>query len=387
MPSSSEGLHEPRSALSPEAQDKHRARVSLNEELEAIDWYDQRIDAAHDDELKKILTHNRDEETEHALMLIDWLRKHDSVLDGELVARGATQAKPHEEGGKQEKKHGASSARGQAPVSHLRRHDAPFGSDVWARIDEEAGQAFETYRSTRQLVDIEGPYGWEKSAVNLGRVRAASAATVAVEGLELQQRRVLPLLELRVPFSVPRAELEAIERGAEDPDLAALVDACGRIARAEDRIVLYGHEDTAIRGIVADSPHAPIALPGDITGYPGAVAEAIERLHSAGVAGPYSIALGPRRYDALARTTGPGGYPILEHLRRLLDGPPIWSPALDDDGLLISRRGGDYRLVLGQEAVVGYRGYDAEHVHLYVEESMTFRLLAPEASVHLKSPT
>lgn len=386
MPSSSEGLHEERSALSPESQDKHRARVSLNEELEAIDWYDQRIEAAHDDELKKILTHNRDEETEHALMLIDWLRKHDSVLDGELLARGANKAKAHGEGSKHDSHSGAPSARGAMPVSHLRRHDAPFGADVWARIDEEAGQALGTYRSTREMVEIEGPYGWEKSAVNLGRVRAARAEPIAVEGLELQQRRVLPLLELRVPFAVPRAELEAIERGAEDPDLAALVDACRRIARAEDRIVLYGNEDTAVRGIVGDSPHAPVALPSDVAAYPGVVAEAIERLHSAGVSGPYSMALGPRRYDALARTTAPGGYPILEHLRRLLDGPPIWAPALDDDGLLFSRRGGDYRLVLGQEAVIGYRGHDAEHVHLYVEESMTFRLLAPEASVHLKSP-
>jgi uncharacterized linocin/CFP29 family protein len=68
----------------------------------------------------------------------------------------------------------------------------------------------------------------------------------------------------------------------------------------------------------------------------------------------------------------------------LLDGPPIWSPALDG-GVVISRRGGDYRLVLGEDAVIGYRGHDAEHVHLYVEESMTFRALAPEASVWLKS--
>lgn len=386
MPSSSEGLHEDRSALSPQAQDKHRARVSLNEELEAIDWYDQRIEASHDDELRKILKHNRDEETEHAMMLVDWLRKHDSVLDGELLARGATKpGKDHKAG----EAHGGDKAAQRSSaltVSHLRRHDAPFASAVWSRIDEEAEQALETYRTTRKLVEIEGPYGWEKSAVSLGRVRAARADKVDVEGLELQQRRVQPLLELRVPFAVPRAELEAIERGAQDPELGGLVDACRRIARAEDRIVLYGNDDAGIRGIAGDSPHPPIVLPGDFTGYPGVVAEAIERLRIAGVAGPYSIALGPRWYDGLARTTGAGGYPILEHLRRLLDGPPIWSPALDEGGILISRRGGDYRLVLGQDAVVGYRGHDAEHVHLYVEQSMTFRLLAPEASVQLKGP-
>jgi uncharacterized linocin/CFP29 family protein len=387
MPSSSEGLHEARSALSPEAQDKHRARVSLNEELEAIDWYDQRIEASHDEELRKILKHNRDEETEHAMMLIDWLRKHDSVLDGELLARGATKAGKHHEGGDQHAgggtKHRAGK-RGELPVSHLRRHDAPFGAAVWQRLDEEAAQAFDTYRTTRKLVEVEGPHGWEKSAVSLGRVRAARADGLDVDGLELQQRRVQPLIELRVPFAVPRIELDAIERGAEDPELDAVVDACRRIAVAEDRIVFYGLDDAAIRGIAGDSPHAPIALPSNLTDYPAVVAEATERLRLAGVSGPYSIVLGPRWYDALARTTGPGGYPILEHLQRLLEGPPIWSPALEG-GVVISRRGGDYRLVLGEDAVIGYRGHDAEHVHLYVEESMTFRALAPEASVWLKS--
>jgi len=380
-------LHEARTALSPQAQDRHRARVSLNEELEAIDWYDQRIEAASDAELKHILKHNRDEETEHAMMLMDWLRKHDSVLDAELLARGATKSGPHHEGGEgaapSSKGKGTSTSHA-GPIGHLRRHDAPFGGDVWERIDEEVQQALETYRSMRKLVELEGPHGWEKSSVSLGRVRQARADALDVEGLELKQRRVQPLLELRMPFSVPRAELETIERGAEDPDLGALVEACRRIARAEDRLVLYGHHESELRGLAADSPHPPAVMPGDFTSFPGVVAEAIERLRSAGIAGPYSIALGPRWYEALARTTGPGGYPILEHLRRLLEGPAIWSPALEDGGILISRRGGDHKLLIGQDAIVGYRGHDAEHVHLYIEESMTFRLLAPEASVPLK---
>jgi uncharacterized linocin/CFP29 family protein len=385
---SSTDLHEARTALSPLAQDRHRARVSLNEELEAIDWYDQRIEAASDDELKKILKHNRDEETEHAMMLIDWLRKHDDVLDAELLARGASKAGQHQDEGQHGKAkkvgHGETSMRG-VPVSHLRRHDAPFGASVWNQLDEEADRALGIYRSMRKLVDIEGPHGWEKSAVSLGRVRATRAEGVGVDGLELQERRVQPLLELRVPFAVPRAELEAIERGAEDPDLSALIDACRRIARAEDRIVLYGHDDAGVLGIIGDGPHAPIDLPSDFNGIPSVVAEALERLRTASVEGPYSLVLGPRWYDALARTAGPGGYPILEHVKRLVDGPPVWSPALDEGGIVISRRGGDYRLVLGQDATIGYRGHDAEHIHLFIEQSMTFRLLAAEAGVWLKA--
>jgi ferritin-like protein len=78
------GLHEPGTQLSPETLDRHRALVSIQEELEAIDWYDQRVEAASDAELAAILAHNRDEEKEHAAMVIEWLRRHDPVFDRHL---------------------------------------------------------------------------------------------------------------------------------------------------------------------------------------------------------------------------------------------------------------------------------------------------------------
>jgi len=81
---SSEGLHEPRELLSELTIDRHRAIVSLREELEAVDWYDQRVDAAADPELSAILAHNRDEEKEHAAMTLEWLRRHDPALDTHL---------------------------------------------------------------------------------------------------------------------------------------------------------------------------------------------------------------------------------------------------------------------------------------------------------------
>ena len=83
---SSESLHEAAEKLSPATIDRHRATVSLMEELEAVDWYDQRIDAATDEALKEILRHNRDEEKEHAAMVLEWLRRHDPVLDEQLRA-------------------------------------------------------------------------------------------------------------------------------------------------------------------------------------------------------------------------------------------------------------------------------------------------------------
>ncbi len=81
---SSETLHEPAEKLSAATIDRHRAIVSLMEELEAVDWYDQRLEAATDPELREILRHNRDEEKEHAAMVLEWLRRHDPVLDKQL---------------------------------------------------------------------------------------------------------------------------------------------------------------------------------------------------------------------------------------------------------------------------------------------------------------
>jgi uncharacterized protein len=84
MAGASEGLHEDPKVLKPETIDRHRAIVSLMEELEAVDWYDQRLEAATDDELRGILAHNRDEEKEHAAMVLEWLRRRDGRLDEEL---------------------------------------------------------------------------------------------------------------------------------------------------------------------------------------------------------------------------------------------------------------------------------------------------------------
>ncbi len=81
---SNEGYHEPIEELSSATRDMHRAITSLMEELEAVDWYNQRIDACKDEELKAILTHNRDEEKEHAAMVLEWIRRRDPVLDKEL---------------------------------------------------------------------------------------------------------------------------------------------------------------------------------------------------------------------------------------------------------------------------------------------------------------
>jgi ferritin-like protein len=100
MAASSAGLHEPADQLQQSTIDEHRALVSIMEELEAVDWYHQRADATNDAELTAVLTHNRDEEKEHAVMTLEWLRRRDPVLDGHmrtyLFTDGSIVAEEHE---------------------------------------------------------------------------------------------------------------------------------------------------------------------------------------------------------------------------------------------------------------------------------------------------
>lgn len=265
-------------------------------------------------------------------------------------------------------------------MNHLRRELSPLTPHAVERIEAEAKHALSTYLSARKLVDFSGPHGWQFSGVNTGRTR--EVALGAHDDPTARMRLVQPLIELRANFDLPMREIDDIERGAPDPDLEAVVDAAHRLALSEDRAVYYGADGAHIQGIVSACTLAPIAISRDFQVFPGFVSEAIERLRNAGVSGPYAVALDADSYTALAKTTGPGGYPVLQHVRRFLDGPIVSAPALRG-ALVLSMRGGDFELVVGQDVSLGYLDHDRAKVSLYLEESFTFRLLGPEAAVPL----
>jgi uncharacterized linocin/CFP29 family protein len=133
---------------------------------------------------------------------------------------------------------------------------------------------------------------------------------------------------------------------------------------------------------VETSPHDPIPINTDYDRYPTFVAQAVEALKRGGVSGPYALALGPRCYTGVVETTERGGYPVLEHLRLIVEGPVIWATAVDG-AVVISQRGDDFELGVGQDLSVGYLDHDAESVRLYLEESLTFRAASPEAAIAL----
>jgi uncharacterized protein len=120
---SSEDLHEREEKLSPATIDRHRAVSSLMEELQAVDWYDQRIDATDDADLARILRHNRDEEKEHASMVLEWLRRHDPVLDQHLRTYLFTDRPITEEEAAAESGGGGAAASGSLGIGALREKE------------------------------------------------------------------------------------------------------------------------------------------------------------------------------------------------------------------------------------------------------------------------
>ncbi|MGD9735612.1 MAG: family 1 encapsulin nanocompartment shell protein [Solirubrobacterales bacterium] len=267
-------------------------------------------------------------------------------------------------------------------MNHLLREIAPLSDGNWQLLDEEARERLHGPLGARRLVDFAGPLGWEHSATNLGRTeRLAPPDGDGVAGL---RRRVLPLVELRADFAIARAELADDDRGAVDADLAPLDEAAERIATCENVAVFHGWADAGIVGIAAASPFAPEPLGASAEqDYPRSVARAVESVRGAGVGGPYGLALGPDEYTRVIETAEHGGYPLFDHLAKiLLGGPIVWAPGVEG-AVVVSLRGGDFLFESGQDLAIGYDHHDGETVSLYLQESFSFVVATPEAAAPL----
>lgn len=262
----------------------------------------------------------------------------------------------------------------------LKRNHAPILAEAWQAIDEEASRVLKLNLAGRKLADFSGPHGWKLAAVNTGRLEVLKdgPATDVTAGV----RSVQPLVELKTSFRLDVADLDSIARGAVDPDLSEVVKAAERIARAEDSAIFNGYKAGQIDGIIDTSPHAPIEV-RSVESWPQSIVQAKETLRTAGVAGPYAIALGRRAYDELSAGSE-DGYPLRKRIERtILDGPFVWAPAIEG-AVVLSVRGGDFELTVGQDLSIGYQFHDRSAVELYITESFTFRVLEPAAAVVLK---
>lgn len=267
-------------------------------------------------------------------------------------------------------------------MNNLHRSLAPVSELAWAEIEAEASRTLKRHLAARRVVDVHGPNGVGFAAVGTGHLRRIDPPDNARgSAITSVQREVSALVELRVPFELAREAIDDVERGAQDCDWAPLKDAARNLAFAEDRAIVDGYASAGMRGIRETTSNAVASLPSDITSYPDVIARALGNLRLAGVEGPYALLLGASPYVALSAASDQG-YPILRQIESLVDGGIVWAPAIDG-GVLLSTRGGDFALHLGEDIAIGYLGHTGTSVRLYLQESFTFLPLTAEASVAL----
>jgi uncharacterized linocin/CFP29 family protein len=266
-------------------------------------------------------------------------------------------------------------------MNNLHRELAPISDAAWAQIEEETTRTFKRHLAGRRVVDVQGPGGVDLAAVGTGHLRQIQAQA---DGILARQREVKAIVELRVPFELSRQEIDDVLRGANDSDWQPAKDAARKIAFAEDGAIFDGYSDAGIVGVRQGTSNPLMTLPDDVRKYPDAIAQALSQLRLVGVNGPYAVLLGANAYTALAETSD-NGYPVLNHVKRLVDDKIIWAPAIEG-AFVVTTRGGDFDLHIGQDVSIGYLSHTDVGVTLYLQETFTFLLLTDEAAVALAPP-
>jgi uncharacterized linocin/CFP29 family protein len=266
-------------------------------------------------------------------------------------------------------------------MNNLHRELAPISDGAWAQIEEEVARTFKRYLAGRRVVDVSAAQGVNLSAVGTGHLKQITASR---KGMLVRQREVNPLIELRMPFELTRQAIDDVDRGANDSDWQPAKDAAREIAFAEDGAIFEGYNAAGIVGVRQGTSNPKLTLPADVRDYPDAIAQGLSQLRLVGVNGPYAVLLGAAAYTALAETSD-HGYPVLEHVKRLVDDKIIWAPAIEG-AFIVTTRGGDFDFHIGQDLSIGYLSHTDASVKLYLQETFTFLYLTSEAAVAFAAP-
>jgi uncharacterized linocin/CFP29 family protein len=267
-------------------------------------------------------------------------------------------------------------------MNNLHRELAPISDAAWADIEQETTRTLKRHLAGRRVVDVHRSGGVGLSAVGTGHLKTIAAPG---DGILARQRDVKALVEVRVPFELDRQQIDDVERGANDSDWQPAKDAARKIAYAEDRAIFEGYTAAGIVGVRQGTSNPTMTLPADVRQYPDVIAQALSQLRIVGVNGPYSVLLGADAYTALAEIND-NGYPVLEHVKKLVKEEIIWAPAIAG-GFVLTTRGGDFDLHIGQDVSIGYLSHTDSVVRLYLQETLTFLLLTTEAAIALTPPT
>ncbi len=256
----------------------------------------------------------------------------------------------------------------------LKRNLAPITETTWKEIENQAKMTLKQYLTARKIVDFNGPKGWDFNAVGLGTLKISDQTA---HGANWGIREVLPLVELRVPFKLNIFEMDNISRGLKNPELDPVAQAAQKVAMFEESAIYYGFSQAGIQGIREALELEPVMMPDEISDFMPALEEALNKLRKSSVGGPFTFVVGNDEFKKILAYTG-HGYPLNRRIKDLIQGDIIVSPAMEG-GLLISTRGGDFEMTVGQDLSIGYQSHTQKEVELYFVESFTFQVLDPAA--------
>ncbi|QDP95234.1 bacteriocin [Microlunatus elymi] len=265
-------------------------------------------------------------------------------------------------------------------MNNLHRELAPISSAAWEDLETETRRTLSRHLAGRRVVDVDGPDGLELAAIGTGRRESLPEPSA---GVVAARRLSVPMIELKVPFTVDREEVDDVARGAQDADWEPAKEAARKLAFAEDRLITDGLASAGISGLRTPDT-ASVQLSDDVMVINDTVARAVSKLRLAGVDGPWALLLSADLYTLVSESSD-HGVPIIDQVQRVLgsEGKIIWAPAITG-AVLLSTRGGDFSLRLGQDTSIGYHAHDHDTIELYLQESITFLNFTPEAAVTLQ---
>jgi uncharacterized linocin/CFP29 family protein len=260
----------------------------------------------------------------------------------------------------------------------LRKSLAPISKAAWEEINETAVEVLSSALSARKFVDVEGPKGWDYAALPIGRIQVPANQK---GDLKYGIHQVLPLVEARIPFELNIWELDNVARGAEDIDLGSLEDAARKLAQFEEKVIYEGFKPANITGLKNSSEYDAIPFPESNEDIMDAVTLALTKFKEEAIEGPFTLVLNSEKWQKVNSFVR--GYPLRKQLENLLGGSIIMAPFVKD-AYVVSERGGDFKLAIGQDLSIGYESHNSKTVQLYFTESFTFQVVDPAAVVVLK---
>ncbi len=261
----------------------------------------------------------------------------------------------------------------------LKQSFAPISKEAWEEINEEAKNTLTASLSARKFVDVEGPKGLDTAAVSIGKLKLP--AKQSKDNVQYGIHQLLPLVETRMPFSLNIWELDNLARGSKDVDLDNVHEAAKKIAKFEEDAVYNGFKASGIEGLLNSSDYPSHKLNATADNILDIISKAIINFKNKAVEGPYTLVVGEDLYKKI--NANGKSYPLRKRINDLIEGKIVFSENISG-GILVSERGGDFTLTIGQDYSVGYESHDKTNVYLYLMASFTFQIIDPAAVAVIK---